>query len=332
MAYQALELRRHGTVKDSLFLMDKEEQELLPGQMRLQMLMAPVNPADLNVIEGKYPIPLTLPCTIGNEGIGKVIETAKNVAGIKPGQRVITIAKLGSWCEQRIVHQEEVILVPESIPIETAAMISVNPPTAWRMLHDFVELKPGDWMIQNAANSVVGRAVIHFAKRMGLHTVNIVRREELMQPLKDAGADVVLLDEERFSKTVRDVTNGAEIKLGFNAVGGICAMEIAKSLAPKGCLVTYGAMGLQPLEIPNGLLIFKNISFQGFWLSQWHKQAQSYSVKTMFGNIFAILEKSPLSIPVEKIYPLIEFQQALNHAATGSRNGKILFTIRNDSV
>lgn len=327
MTFQSLVLRQHGTVNESLFLEDQQERDLQPGEIRVQMAAAPINPADLNVIEGKYPIPLELPSIIGNEGVGRVIETASNVAGIKPGQRVITAAKIGSWSRQRVLNQDEVILVPDTIPTETAAMISVNPPTAWRLLHDFVELKPGDWVIQNAANSVVGRSVIHFAKLLGLRTVNIVRSRELVHALKEAGADVALLDEDRFSKIVREVTNNAEIKLGLNAVGGKSATEIAKSLAPMGCMVTYGAMGLQPLEIPNGLLIFKNISFHGFWLSQWHKQAQPYSVKTMFGNIFALIEKSPLSIPLERTYPLHEYQQALENAAMGSRSGKILFTM-----
>lgn len=325
MNYQLLELKQHGSIEESLFIVDKDEQELQPGQLRVQMIAAPINPADLNVIEGKYPIPLEPPCTIGNEGVGKIIEVAGNAAGFKPGQRVITSATLGSWCEQRIVDQDEVILVPETISDETAALISVNPPSAWRMMHDFVSLQPGDWIIQNAANSIVGRSVIHFAKHLGLHTVNIVRREELIQELTDAGADIVLLDEERFSKKVKEVTNGADIKLGLNAVGGKNATEVAKSLAQKGCMVTYGAMGMQPLEMPNGLLIFKNVSFEGFWLSQWYKHAQPLDVKSMFGTIFSIIEKDPLSIPVETTYPLRDFKQALEHAKSGGKNGKVLF-------
>lgn len=325
MAFTSLQLSQFGPIEESLHLTEQQQEELQPGQLRVQMLAAPINPADINVIEGKYPIPVEPPCTIGNEGVGKIIEVAGNAAGFKPGQRVVTFSKLGSWCGQRIVHQDEVILVPDSICDETAAMITVNPPTAWRMIHDFVSLQPGDWLIQNAANSIVGRSVIHFAKHLSLHTVNIVRREELIPELTQAGADIVLLDEERFSKTVKEATGGAEIKLGLNAVGGKNATEVAKSLAQRGCLVTYGAMGMQPLEIPNGLLIFKNVTFAGFWLTQWYKRVKPLDVKSMYGNIFSLLDKNPLPIPVEAKYSLNEFQKAIKHAQEGSKNGKVLF-------
>ncbi len=324
---KSLQLNRHGRIEDALFLVEENEQRLDPGQIRVKMDCAPINPADINLIEGNYPIPLELPCTIGNEGTGTVMEVGKGVEAIQPGQRVVTQAKLGSWCERRIVSANEVVVVPDAIPPETAAMITVNPPTAWRMIHDFAALMPGDWIIQNAANSVVGRSAIHIAKKLGLRTINIVRREELIEPLKRDGADVVIVEEEKFSKKVSEAVNNANLKLGLNAVGGNSAREIAKSLSPQGCLVTFGAMGMQPMEIPNGLLIFKNISFHGFWLTQWYKHAMQYEISTMFEKLFEIFMEDQFEIPVEKTYPLEKYPEAIEHAKQSGRSGKILFTM-----
>ena len=135
-------------------------------------------------------------------------------------------------------------------------MLKINPMTAWRLLHDYVDLKRDEWLIQNAANSAAGRAVIQIARELGYRTVNIVRREELVEELRIEGGDVVLIDGESLRDDVKEATSGGQIRLGLNAVGGDGALRLANTLAPGSTMVTYGAMSLQPLKIPNGLLIF----------------------------------------------------------------------------
>ena len=168
---------------------------------------------------------------------------------------------MGNWSEAYVADANSLIPLPDDMPLEQAAMLSVNPPTAWRMLETFVDLHPGDWVIQNAANSGVGRAVIQIARLRGLKTVNIVRRKDLISELEAEGADVVITDEIPLSKQIRDLIGNGTAPLGLNAVGGESAREIAKSLSDHGTLVTYGAMGLQPLQMSNSLLIFKDLCF-----------------------------------------------------------------------
>ena len=152
-------------------------------------------------------------------------------------------------------------------------MLKINPMTAWRLLHDYVDLKSGDWLIQNAANSAAGRAVIQIARELGFKTVNVVRREELIDELRAEGGDVVLVDGENLRDEVKDATTSdAPIRLGLNAVGGSSALRLANCLAPESTMVTFGAMSLQPLKIPNGLLIFKDLRFRGIWINKWVRQ------------------------------------------------------------
>src|SRR5262249_47267885 len=152
-----------------------------------------------------------------------------NVTTLSVGQHVVAPMRLGWWCTARVMDAAGTIPLPADLPVEVAAMLAVNPPTAYRLLKDFVELKPGDWVIQNAANSGVGRCVIAIARHWGLRTINVVRRKELFSELKALGADVVLTDETPVSKQI-DVP----VKLGLNAVGGESARQIAKSLVPHG--------------------------------------------------------------------------------------------------
>src|SRR5437764_13671502 len=99
-------------------------------------------------------------------------------------------------------------------------MLKINPMTAWRLLHDYVDLQRGDWLIQNAANSAAGRAVIQIAHELGYKTVNVVRRPELIADLRLEGGDVVLVDGENLREQVKDALADAPIRLGLNAVGG----------------------------------------------------------------------------------------------------------------
>src|SRR5947207_9865795 len=166
-------------------------------------------------------------------------------------------------------------------------VLKINPLTAWQLLHGYVELKSGDWVIQNAANSAAGRAVIQIAHAFGYKTVNVVRREELIEELRSEGGDVVLLNDENLRNAVKDAIGGAAIRLGLNAVGGESALRLMNCLAPGGTLVSFGAMSLQPLKIPNGLLIFKDLRFRGIGLTNGTTTPRWLSGRKRF-NSFSI--------------------------------------------
>jgi mitochondrial enoyl-[acyl-carrier protein] reductase / trans-2-enoyl-CoA reductase len=197
--------------------------------------------------------------------------------------------------------------------------------TAWRLLHDYVDLKIGDWLIQNAANSAAGRAVIQIARKLGYKTVNVVRRTELIDELRAEGGDIVFVDGEDLRENVKSATGDAPIRLGLNAVGGDSALRLANCLAPGSTLVTFGAMGLQPLKIPNGLLIFKDLRFRGIWINKWYDNATIQERMDAFRPLFEMAERGLLKMKVEKSYPLSEAKAAVAHAAQGKRSGKIIF-------
>lgn len=298
-----------------------------PGEILLEMLAAPINPADLNTIEGNYGTLPPLPATIGNEGCGRIASIGPGVEDLAIGQLAVPLTR-GTWTQRLCVPAKKLIPLPNHIDPHQASMLAVNPATAWRLLHDFRQLQPGDWIVQNAANSGVGRAVIAIARSLGIRTLNIVRRPELASELKALGADIVETESNDLRLHALKLCGGSQPVLALNAVGGASALNLANALAPNSPHVTYGAMAHQPLKIPNGLLIFKNISFHGFWLRRWIDTAPGAELHATYHHLAQLIASGKLTVPVEKILPLREVQSALALAASPSRQGKILLDLR----
>jgi mitochondrial enoyl-[acyl-carrier protein] reductase / trans-2-enoyl-CoA reductase len=315
----------HGNPADVLHVESRLWPAPTAGEVVVKIRAAPINPADLNQIEGKYPVRAELPATPGFEGAGVVVDAGAEVKGLTSGALVILPHNIGTWRDAVAVKADELVVVPAGIKPVHAAMLKINPMTAWRLLHDYVDLARGDWLIQNAANSAAGRAVIQIARELGYKTVNVVRRAELAGELRAEGGDVVLVDSENLRHEVQDAIAGPPIRLGLNAVGGESALRLANCLAPGSTLVTYGAMSLQPLKIPNGLLIFKDLRFRGIWINKWYDNAAPAQRMEAFQHLFEMAKRGLLQTKVEKAYPLSEAKTAVSHAARGQRSGKIIF-------
>jgi trans-2-enoyl-CoA reductase len=315
----------HGNPADVLRVESRPWPTPGTGEAVVKMGAAPINPADLNQIEGKYPVRAELPATPGFEGVGEVAEVGANVTNVAVGDLVILPHNVGTWRDAVAVKAQDLVVVAAGIEPVDAATLKINPMTAWRLLHDYVDLKKGDWLMQNAANSAAGRAVIQIAGELGYKTVNVVRRAELINELLTEGGDVVLVDGEKLREEVKDATSGAPIRLGLNAVGGESALRLANCLAPGATLVTFGAMSLQPLRIPNGLLIFKDLRFRGIWINKWYDNATKEQRMEAFRPLFEMAKRGLLKTKVEKAYPLSEAKAAVAHAAQGKRSGKIIF-------
>ncbi|HSP45016.1 MAG TPA: 2-enoyl thioester reductase domain-containing protein [Chthoniobacterales bacterium] len=322
--FKAAVYETHGNPEEVLRIVECSWPQPGPDEVVVKMSAAPINPADLNSIEGKYPIKAGLPATPGMEGAGFVVEIGSAVRELGIGTQVILPHSFGTWREVAVIAADQLVAAPPEIEPIQAAMLKVNPITAWRMLHDFVSLRPGDWLIQNAANSGAGQCVIQIARELGYRTVNVVRRAELVEELRSLGGDVVVVDGDTLREEVLAATERAPIRLALNAVGGENALRVAKCLASDGTMVTYGAMSLEPLSVPNGMLIFKNLRFTGFWVNKWYDAATAEQRAETFAPLFEMAKRGLLRSKVEKTYPLTEAKAAVAHASQNKRAGKIV--------
>lgn len=311
---QALRFHQFGKPLEVLRLEELELPPLKQNEVRLKMLAAPVNPADLNLIEGTYGVKPPLPAVPGIEGCGEVVESASPDFAV--GDRAIILRRAGSWATHVQIDAASLFKLPSGLDPVQAAMLKVNPATAWRLLTGFGTPEKGSWVVQNAANSAVGRCVIALAKQLGLHTINLVRRAELFDELEAWGADVVALDEDAAL-----AEHGDKVPvLAFNCVGGESALRLMNLLAPGGTHITYGAMARRPLTVPNGLLIFKNLNLRGLWITKWIESASPEEIWEVYGR----LATSGLHMPVDRLVPLADYPEALEALASPERNGKVL--------
>src|SRR5258708_5397844 len=294
----AVVYEKHGNPADVLQVQSRAWPTPAADEAVVKMRAAPINPADLNQIEGKYPVRSQLPATPGFEGAGTIVELGADVKGLTSGALVILPHNVGTWRDAVVVKAEELVVVPDGIEPVQAAMLKINPLTAWRLLHDYVDLQKGDWLIQNAANSAAGRDVIQIAHELGYQTVNVVRRAELVDELRAEGGDIVLVDGDNVREEVKSAIGGASIRLGLNSVGGDSALRLANCLAPGGTLVSFGAMSLQPLKIPTGLLIFKDLRFRGIRINKWHANATPSERMQTFRSLFDMARRGLLKTKV----------------------------------
>ncbi|KAK4699896.1 hypothetical protein P7C70_g6359, partial [Phenoliferia sp. Uapishka_3] len=326
--------------------------ELQPGGVRLRYDLSAINPADLNVIQGVYPSKPAVRKDIGgpaeglsicgNEGTGVVegfVEDGEVEKSLKIGDRVRSPAltspqvqlndyvetKTGTWQSHTNLPFTSLIPVTSNPPISPvqAATLAINPPTALRMLTDFVPLDPESsrskhsngkqWVIQNGANSAVGTAVIQIAKSWGVGTINLVRDRDDLPALKEKltslGADHVLSYSELLSDPkvaraqIKDWTSGGALRLALNCVGGKETTEMVKLLDLDGTLVTYGGMAKEPLKIPPSLFIFKKLTTTGFWLSDWVETHAEERV-VMMSSLAQMVADGKLVEPAHEIVEL----------------------------
>ncbi|WP_237055904.1 zinc-dependent alcohol dehydrogenase family protein [Microbulbifer sediminum] len=303
-----------------------ETPELKEGEVLLELLASPINPSDVLTLTGDYGMLPPLPAIGGNEGVARVVEHGPGVTAPEIGQTVLLPVGIGTWRTHFVVPADKLLPLPNEADPLQLSMISINPPTASLMLSEFVNLEKGDWVIQNAANSGVGNYLIQLAHFRGFKTVNVVRRESLIEPLKAQGADVVLVDGEDLPARVKEATGGAEIKLGIDAVGDTATGRIADCLAAGGTLVNYGMMSGKPCKISPTALIFKGVSLRGFWLARWFEEASPQDQERVYGELTKLVIAGKLKAPIDSTFSVKDIKDAVATAAQGGREGKVLVT------
>ncbi|XP_058054959.1 enoyl-[acyl-carrier-protein] reductase, mitochondrial [Anopheles bellator] len=304
-----------------LRLQEEAVPEPKDGEVLVRTLGAPINPADINTIQGKYPVKPAFPAVGGNECVGEVVAIGGGASGahFKVGDRVVPFATgLGTWRSHAIYGAGQLMKVPASIGVAEAATITVNPCTGYRMLKDFVSLQPGDTVIQNGANSACGQVIIQLCRAWGIECVGIVRDRpefgQLKAYLKELGASEILTEEElRTTKLFKDGIF-RKPKLALNCVGGKNALEMSRHLDQAGVMVTYGGMSREPVTVPTASLIFKDLRFVGFWMTRWTKEnASSPQRAEMFNELFGLIDRG-LKAPAHEFIPFENYVAAVTNA------------------
>jgi NADPH:quinone reductase-like Zn-dependent oxidoreductase len=236
------------------------------------------------------------------------------------GDLVVLPLLAGAWREQLVLGAEGLFRLPEG-NVEQLSMVGGNPPTAGLILSEYAALEPGDWVVQNAANSGVGRSLIALAKARGFRTVNLARDKSTLAELTKSGADIVHLDDASAAEDVRSEIGAARIALAVDSVGGDGVGRLVDLLSDGGWLVTYAAATGQPMSINAFSLIAKHLTVRGFSVA-----AFDYATKVLpvIHEAAPLVASGALFVPVAAVFELDDIQAAIQQVLRG---GKVLLKV-----
>ncbi len=319
---RAVHLTDFGNPVDGLrFVEIPEPPEPGAGEVLVAVELSPVNPNDLSVARGTYAFRPKLPAVIGNEGVGRVLRVGADVSTVETGDRVLLPLSSFAWRERMVIPAGRLFALPADADPQQLAMLGINPPTASLLLSEFVSLNPGEWVVQNAANSGVGRWVIAFAKVRGLRTVNIVRRPELVSELMALGADVVLVDSPDVGREIKEAVAQADVRLALDGVSGPATGVLMAALALHGTVAIYSAMSRAPITANPLDAIFKSLTLRGFFMG--HPELAD-KIQAATKEAAAMIAAGQVRIPVAATYPLSAIKDAVAHV---QRGGKVLLDV-----
>jgi NADPH:quinone reductase len=321
---------RFGPPGEVLKIQDRPKPVPARGEVLVRMTASPVNPSDLMYIEGRYGLqPKHWPATPGFEGLGVVEATGGGLLGmLRKGKRVAVLnGGIGNWSEYTVTTARQVIPVPSDIPDEQAATFFVNPATALGMTRHVLQVPPGEWLMQSAAGSALGKMVVRLGKKFGFRTVNTVRRREQVDELKKLGADLVLCEADGpLDEQVRQHIP-AGVKYAMDPVGGKVAGMVIRSLADGGRCLLFGSLAAETIELDPRFLISGNKRVEGFWLGEWAKKQSIFKMLKLIREVRSLMREGILLSEIAKTYPLEQVVDAVTEAARPGKPGKVLLKI-----
>ncbi|HLT44927.1 MAG TPA: alcohol dehydrogenase catalytic domain-containing protein, partial [Luteimonas sp.] len=218
-----------------------------PGEVRVRMQLAPIHNHDLITVRGQYGWKPQLPAIGGSEGFGEVDALGEGVDGIAVGQRVTAASGHGTWAEYFVASARMLVPIPDAIEDELAAQLVAMPLSAL-MLLDFLDVQPGQWIVQNAANGAVGKTLAMLAAARGVGVLSLVRREAGVGEMASLGIDnVVCTAGDAWRDAARPLLGEGRARAAVDSIGGQASAELVALLGEEGVLVSFGSMGGEPM-------------------------------------------------------------------------------------
>src|SRR5467141_2395052 len=322
-----LQLVAHGEPFDVIELNTIPDPALGPEDVLISMEAAPLNPSDFLFVRGMYGVRPSFPSSVGAEGVGRVAKIGSKVDIALRGKRVLILPtyEQGTWADEVVAPVRNIVPMSDEADPLQLSMIGINPATAYLLLNRYVSLMPGDWIGQTAANSAMGQYIIALAKLAGVKTLNVVRREEVAQQVRQWGGDRVVLQGDNLHKDIEEALDGKKLSLVLDTVGGPAVGALARSLKTGGSIVVYAVLSGQFPAISPKDFIYRDLSLHGFWLMNWIRNAPRTEIREIYQKLDDLVANGSLCAAVEHVYPLDQFKDAFKQSLKSNRNGKILF-------
>ena len=294
------------------------------GQVRVRMQLSPIHNHDLWTVRGQYGYKPPLPAIAGSEAFGIVDALGEGVSHLAVGQRVASASVRGAWAECFLAPAGTLVPIPDAIDDATAAQLLAMPLSALLLL-ETLQVEPGQWIVQNAANGAVGKALAMLAQARGVHVLSLVRREAGVAELAESGvANAVCTTDEDWKARARALMGDARPSAAVDSVGGVASSVLATMLGEGGVLVSFGSMTGEAMQLQSGDLIFKQLTVKGFWGIPASKALTDDARRRLIGELLQRAGSGELRLPVAATYPLEQVAEAVRQSVAVGRGGKVL--------
>ncbi|MFF4903161.1 zinc-dependent alcohol dehydrogenase family protein [Streptomyces sp. NPDC001068] len=310
------------------------------GQALIRVQATPVHASDLHVLRGRYGFAPEFPTVGGHmECVGRIEALGSDTEALKIGQRVVNVAippvpgprVAATWQEFLVADVHTLLPVPDDLSDSDACQLAVNPLTALLLVTRELDARPGEWLLQTAAGSTVGRLVIQLAQHLGIRTINVVRRRDAVEEIKALGGDeVICTEDEDLLQRIAEIAEPAGVSKALDCVAGQVGAQVSQALAPGGRLVVYGALSTHRQTEPSALtiplqarsVIYENKTVRGFWLNRWFGTTSPADALDALSEVRNLVADGVLTIPQGQPFPLEQYAEALALAETPARGAK----------
>jgi NADPH:quinone reductase-like Zn-dependent oxidoreductase len=300
-----------------------------PGQIQVEVRAFPIHPGDLVGVSLGPPSPGQR-TVAGLEATGVVVASGPGVESIPVGTRVTVFPNPGSWAQRINVAADIAVPVPESVSDDVAAQMVCNPLTAlllYRAAQQHFSVGFDGIIINNAANSSVGRLFTVSANHHQIATISVVRSADRAHELaaRYPNVPVVSTDRSDWVEQIRAIAHGRPIPVALDPVGGTIAGDLLSLLSSGGTLITYGAMVPETIPLYASALLGGGIGIRGLTIGRWlsgvapERRASDIASATAIGL--------SAEFDVAGTYTLDRIKDAIQHVSRPGKNGTVIVKI-----
>jgi NADPH:quinone reductase-like Zn-dependent oxidoreductase len=329
---RALVAQHVGEPADVLRLETRPRPEPREGQVLVRVHAAPIHASDLHIMRGRYGYAPEFPTVLGSECVGVVEAVGPGVDAVEVGQRVITVLVTGTWQELVVVGASQIAPVPADMSDSTACQVTTNPLTALLLLRE-IDAQPGEWVLQTAAGSTVGKLVVQLALHRGISTINVVRRRAAVSQIRQlGGTDVICTEDEDLAARVGEIASDQGVRKALDCVAGQLGADVLRALAPEGELLVYGALSTHRQTDSSALtiplfarsLIYDAKRVRGFWLFRWVVTTPPENARTTLTEARDLVADGVMKVPEGQPIEVAHFAEAVTLAEAPAHGGKPL--------
>jgi NADPH:quinone reductase len=333
---KAIRFDHYGEPTDVLTVTEQPIPQPGAGQVRLKVRLSPINPSDLLYVRGHYSgVAPHFPSGTGFEGVGVIDAVGPEVEALSVGQRVFARnSDGGNWSQYAVVPAEKAWPVPDEFADEQIASLMINPATAILMVRHVLAVPRGEWLLQSAAGGELGRMIIRLAKHDGIRTINVVRRREAVQELKDLGADEVIVSSEGpIDEQVRTIVGPQGVDFAIDPVAGQIGTEIFRSLSEDGHMLLYGSLTGEGISVGDDprLTLSGRRTLEVYWLGYWLPRldksgffaADRPALPQLIDECLELIRQGVLNTSPGKKFSLDDIHHAVAESESAGRSGKV---------